>query len=163
MLSALGAECAEWPTRGFIRRKKVGSKQFCTLCFSLDDFHCEIPSPISSVRSRRTATKPAPLGMATDPPRVAEQAETPKSTSRLQRTRSKFTQEENARLIDLKEGQILSWGQTKKSFPRRSIGSLQVHYCTKLKNRGSDSPGTVHATRPAASQRSVLLSPPSAS
>ncbi|KAH7111520.1 hypothetical protein B0J13DRAFT_576977 [Dactylonectria estremocensis] len=72
------------------------------------------------------------------------------STGRIHRgegAKAKFTPEEDSFLLELKEGedsqssQQLTWSEIyrrfNEKFPgRRSCGSLQVHYCTKLKGRG---------------------------
>ncbi|KAH6988823.1 hypothetical protein BKA56DRAFT_668036 [Ilyonectria sp. MPI-CAGE-AT-0026] len=71
------------------------------------------------------------------------------STSRVNRgegAKAKFTPEEDGFLLELKEGedgqssQQLTWSEIYRRFNtrfpgRRSRGSLQVHYCTKLKGR----------------------------
>ena len=46
-----------------------------------------------------------------------------------------FTPGEDAKLVDLKENQGLPWKDIVRHFPGRSSGLLQVHYCTKLKNK----------------------------
>lgn len=45
----------------------------------------------------------------------------------------KFTTEDDALLIDLKESKRLTWKSIAEFFPGRSSGTLQVRYCTKLK------------------------------
>lgn len=45
----------------------------------------------------------------------------------------KFTNEEDALLVDLKENRNLTWKQIAEFFPGRTSGTLQVRYCTKLK------------------------------
>ncbi|KAE8444912.1 hypothetical protein EG329_014160 [Mollisiaceae sp. DMI_Dod_QoI] len=45
----------------------------------------------------------------------------------------KFTPEDDALLVDLKENKSLTWKQIAEFFPGRSSGTLQVRYCTKLK------------------------------
>lgn len=45
----------------------------------------------------------------------------------------KFTPEDDALLVDLKENKSLTWKQIADFFPGRSSGTLQVRYCTKLK------------------------------
>ncbi|KAF2175208.1 hypothetical protein K469DRAFT_611413 [Zopfia rhizophila CBS 207.26] len=57
------------------------------------------------------------------------------SVKQAQRLRPRFTAEEDALLIELKEGQGLPWERISKRFPGRTVGSLQVHYSTKLKDR----------------------------
>lgn len=45
----------------------------------------------------------------------------------------KFTPEEDALLVELKENKNLTWKQIADFFPGRTSGTLQVRYCTKLK------------------------------
>lgn len=45
----------------------------------------------------------------------------------------KFTPEDDALLVELKETKDLTWKQIADFFPGRSSGTLQVRYCTKLK------------------------------
>src|SRR5438045_2724238 len=52
--------------------------------------------------------------------------------------RPRFTEEEDARLVDLKQ-RGWSWEDIQRSFPGRSTGSLQVRYSTKLKERNAAS------------------------
>jgi hypothetical protein len=53
--------------------------------------------------------------------------------------RPRFTEEEDARLVNLKERRGWSWEDIQRSFPGRSTGSLQVRYSTKLKERNTAS------------------------
>lgn len=54
-------------------------------------------------------------------------------------SRAKYTAQEDGRLIELKERQMLRWPEIHQRFseayPGRSVESLQVHYSTKLKGR----------------------------
>jgi hypothetical protein len=54
---------------------------------------------------------------------------------------TRFLPAEDELLIELKEKQSLPWNRIAKHFPGRSKGALQVHYSTKLKNRGTRSLG----------------------
>lgn len=62
-------------------------------------------------------------------------------SKRKSTTRVTFAPEANIFLIELKEEQGLKWGEIHRRFtdrfpsPERSVGCLQVHYCTKLKRR----------------------------
>jgi hypothetical protein len=49
--------------------------------------------------------------------------------------RPRFTEEEDAKLVDLKERRGWPWEDIQHAFPGRSTGSLQVRYSTKLKER----------------------------
>ncbi|KXT14987.1 hypothetical protein AC579_7742 [Pseudocercospora musae] len=53
--------------------------------------------------------------------------------------RLRWTAEENARMIKLKEADDLSWEEISEHFPNRSAGSLQVHYSSHLKSQKSES------------------------
>jgi hypothetical protein len=61
-----------------------------------------------------------------------------------QSKRLQYTEEEDNLLIDLKK-KGLPWKKIhrafNRAFPERSIESLQVRYCTKLKNRDSEPDG----------------------
>jgi hypothetical protein len=63
-----------------------------------------------------------------------------RANKRARASRVGFTQDEDDLLVKLKEGpEALSWAcihkRFSKAFPGRSVSSLQVHYCTKLKVR----------------------------
>lgn len=50
----------------------------------------------------------------------------------------KFTPEDDALLVELKETTNMTWKQIADFFPGRSSGTLQVRYCTKLKAKTVD-------------------------
>jgi hypothetical protein len=54
-----------------------------------------------------------------------------------QRKRVPYSTEEEELLIDLKKNQNLPWSEIVKHFPGRKPSTLQVHYSTKLKDRGN--------------------------
>lgn len=66
-------------------------------------------------------------------PSVVGQPGMPPPAPRPRGPKLKFTSEDDALLIDLKENKALSWKQIAEFFPGRSSGTLQVRYCTKLK------------------------------
>ncbi|KAI1777765.1 hypothetical protein F4818DRAFT_456808 [Hypoxylon cercidicola] len=66
-------------------------------------------------------------------PSVVGQAGMPLPAPRPRGPKLKFTPEDDALLIDLKENKSLTWKQIADFFPGRSSGTLQVRYCTKLK------------------------------
>jgi hypothetical protein len=57
----------------------------------------------------------------------------PEPAPRPRGPKLKFTPEEDALLVDLKEEKNLTWKQIADFFPGRTSGTLQVRYCTKLK------------------------------
>jgi hypothetical protein len=52
---------------------------------------------------------------------------------------SKYAEVDDELLIQLKENDKLTWDEIAEHFPERTKGTLQVHYCTKLKNRSQTS------------------------
>ncbi|KAJ3469702.1 hypothetical protein MRS44_003767 [Fusarium solani] len=65
---------------------------------------------------------------------------TRKTRRRAPARRAKYSDDEDNFLIQLKEEEQLEWAEIRrrfaKRFPERGGSGLQVHYCTKLKNRG---------------------------
>ncbi|KAI9782550.1 MAG: hypothetical protein M1816_001847 [Peltula sp. TS41687] len=111
-----------WPFQGFLGCQVVGSEQFLTIHISKEYLHHFLPSQVS-LSSRKGATI------------IAKKARTVTSVSQRRRTWSRFTPEEDKRLIELKN-QGLSWKAIQQQhFKERSIGTLQVHYCTKLQKQ----------------------------
>lgn len=72
-------------------------------------------------------------GVGGGAPSVVGQAGMPTPAPRPRGPKLKFTPEDDALLIDLKENKSLTWKQIADFFPGRSSGTLQVRYCTKLK------------------------------
>lgn len=64
---------------------------------------------------------------------VVGQPGMPDPAARPKGPKLKFTAEDDALLIELKETKNLTWKQIADFFPGRSSGTLQVRYCTKLK------------------------------
>jgi hypothetical protein len=52
---------------------------------------------------------------------------------------STYSEDDDELLIQLKEKDKLPWDEIAAYFPERTKGTLQVHYCTKLKNRSQTS------------------------
>lgn len=61
----------------------------------------------------------------------------PEPAQRPKGPKLKFTTEDDALLIELKETKRLTWKQIADFFPGRSSGTLQVRYCTKLKAKST--------------------------
>ncbi|KAK0248639.1 hypothetical protein LTS09_016198 [Friedmanniomyces endolithicus] len=93
---------------------------------------------------------PPPARPAPRPPQVLRPPQYPQAPETLQAMHrsgagTPYTEEENALIAKLKEEDGLSWVQIMTYFPKRSKGSLNVHYFTKIKGRY----GTAAATRAA--------------
>jgi hypothetical protein len=67
------------------------------------------------------------------PPSMVGKEGMPEPAARPKGPKLKFTREDDALLVRLKESKNLTWKQIAEFFPGRSAGTLQVRYCTKLK------------------------------
>ncbi|CAD0027750.1 unnamed protein product, partial [Aureobasidium pullulans] len=67
------------------------------------------------------------------PPSMVGREGMPEPAPRPKGPKLKFTREDDALLVRLKETKNLTWKQIAEFFPGRSAGTLQVRYCTKLK------------------------------
>jgi hypothetical protein len=134
-ISNAGAAYQEWPMRGFFKLITIGNEVRYGVEFSLEDvrqlcaaafpLHTSLPGSNASARPSRRA----------QPFSACARAENAPSRSK----RPRFTEEEDAKLVDLKERGGWSWEDIQRSFPGRSTGSLQVRYSTKLKERNTAS------------------------
>ncbi|THC91101.1 hypothetical protein EYZ11_009445 [Aspergillus tanneri] len=95
--------------------------------------HHRLPSHTSLRDTQRhglnVESSPTPAG----PPSVVGQPGMPDPAPRPRGPKLKFTPEEDALLVELKENKNLTWKQIADFFPGRTSGTLQVRYCTKLK------------------------------
>jgi hypothetical protein len=90
------------------------------------------PPPAKMARTGGPSMSVSPvLGMPGSSAAAAQQMPSP--APRPRGPKLKFTPEDDAKLVDLKEGKALTWKQIAEYFPGRSSGTLQVRYCTKLK------------------------------
>ena len=91
------------------------------------------------------ACSPSPAASVTSP---RESSVHPRARP-LSGPKAKFTLEDDALLLELKEQHELTWKKISEFFPGRSSGTLQVRYCTKLKAKGvSWTDDMVHFTLP---------------
>lgn len=95
--------------------------------------HHRLPTQATPSKVQRTGAEMTSPGMQSGPPSVVGQAGMPDPAPRPRGPKLKFTQEEDALLVDLKENKNLTWKQIADFFPGRTSGTLQVRYCTKLK------------------------------
>ncbi|KFX94986.1 hypothetical protein O988_06051, partial [Pseudogymnoascus sp. VKM F-3808] len=76
------------------------------------------------------------------PPAVQKQRKRPPMREQIMSRpgrQSTYSAADNELLIQLKEDDKLPWHKIAEHFPDRTKGTLQVHYCTKLKNRSQTS------------------------
>jgi hypothetical protein len=100
--------------------------------------HHRLPSQAAALAGsqRAGAELTSPTG-ATGPPSVVGQPGMPEPAPRPRGPKLKFTPEEDALLVELKENKNLTWKQIADFFPGRTSGTLQVRYCTKLKAKAT--------------------------
>lgn len=71
----------------------------------------------------------------TRPPNLVGQVGMPAPAPRPKSPKTRFTSEEDALLVHLKEGKNLTWLQIQDFFPGRTHNTLQVRYCQRLKTK----------------------------
>ena len=94
--------------------------------------HHRLPSQASLLSSLHDPSSASPDSRMC-PSSVVGQPGMPDPAPRPKGPKLKFTPEEDALLVDLKEDKSLTWKQIADFFPGRTSGTLQVRYCTKLK------------------------------
>lgn len=112
--------------------------------------------PLSPSRSGKHP-KTFPVPAAESKARASAEEATPQPRS----SGAKYTKEDNALLKRLKDVEGKEWSEIEQHFPGRSLGSLQVHWCTKLKEKTVDevatgphpSAATTRAAAPSAASR----------
>ena len=123
--------------RGFFKLIIIGNEVRYSMEFSLEDVQqlCAAAFPLHMSSASSNASFPARPSRHAQPFSACARAENAPSQSK----RPRFTEEEDAKLVDLKERRGWSWEDIQCSFPGRSTGSLQVRHSTKLKERNTAS------------------------
>jgi hypothetical protein len=134
LTSNAGAAYQEWPMRGFFKLITIGNEVRYGMEFSLEDVQqlCAAAFPLHTSSAGSNASFSA---QPSQPFSACARAKNAPSRSK----RPRFTEEEDGKLVDLKERRGWSWEDIQRSFPGRSTGSLQVRYSTKLKERNTAS------------------------
>jgi hypothetical protein len=119
--------------RGFFNLITVGNEVRYGMGFSLEDIQqlCAIAFPLHLSFAGSNASFSAQPSQRAQPSNACARAKNAPSRSK----RPRFTEEEDAKLVDLKERRCWPWEDIQHSFLGRSMGSLQVCYSTKLKER----------------------------
>ncbi|KAK3676603.1 hypothetical protein LTR78_003377 [Recurvomyces mirabilis] len=94
--------------------------------------HHRLPNQPPPAKSARLGDS-SPVADDMGPPSMVGQPGMPTPAPKPKGPKLKFTAEDDALLVDLKETKNLTWKQIADFFPGRSSGTLQVRYCTKLK------------------------------
>ena len=135
--SNAGAAYQEWPMRGFFKLITIGNEVHYGMEFSLEDVQqlCAAAFPLHTSSASSNASFSARPSRRAQPFSACDRAKNAPSRSK----RPRFTEEEDTKLVDLKERRGWSWEDIQRSFPGRTTGSLQVRYSTKLKERNTAS------------------------
>ncbi|EEH36377.2 MYB DNA-binding domain-containing protein [Paracoccidioides lutzii Pb01] len=99
--------------------------------------HHRLPSQATLAGAQRSDADLTSPGGVSGPPSVVGQPGMPDPAPRPRGPKLKFTPEEDALLVELKENKNLTWKQIADFFPGRTSGTLQVRYCTKLKAKAT--------------------------
>jgi hypothetical protein len=129
-------ESEEIPIHGYLKLKTIESKVVYCLTFSQE----LLPKPSGTSQRQDIARSVSNSSDRRDSERSPVQEW---AMSRPVRN-SRFSSEDDELLLQLK-GEGLSWDKISERFPKRSKGSLQVHYSTKLKPRSEMSKNTRNA------------------
>jgi hypothetical protein len=135
--SNAGTVYQEWPMRGFFKLITIGNEVRYGMEFSLEDVQqlCAAAFPLHMSSAGSNASFSAQPSRHAQTFSAYARAENAPSRSK----RPRFTEEDDAKLVDLKERRGWSWEDIQRSFSGRSTGSLQVRYSTKLKDRNTAS------------------------
>ncbi|KFY28425.1 hypothetical protein V493_02941 [Pseudogymnoascus sp. VKM F-4281 (FW-2241)] len=146
--SVLDADYQEYPLRGFLKCVRIGRETTYNLEFRLLDLPDSFRPSIGLHISNSTSSGES-VGGSTHPGVCASHAKRSRPALQKQRKRPPlrervvsrpdrhptYSEDDDELLIQLKEDDKLPWDEIAKYFPKRTKGSLQVHYTTKLKNR----------------------------
>ena len=109
-------------------------------CLALQNHHHHsLPNqllPLESqqlVHERSSSSSSSSSAEEDGPPGLFRQHGMPEPIPRPKGPKVRFTPEDDALLVELKQTQNLLWKQIAYFFPGRSCGTLQVRYCTKLR------------------------------
>ncbi|KFY96757.1 hypothetical protein V500_02307 [Pseudogymnoascus sp. VKM F-4518 (FW-2643)] len=156
----LGADYQEYPLQGFLKCVRIGRETTYNLEFRLLDLpdsfnYYDLPDsfkPSIGLHISNSTSSREPVGGSAhsrvcahakrSPPAVKKQRKRPPLGERIVSRPNRhptYSEEDDELLIQLKEDDKLPWDEIAEYFPERTKGTLQVHYCTKLKNRSQTS------------------------
>ena len=122
-------ESHEIPIRGSLTLQTFQSGIVYCLKFSQE----ELPFPLDIEQAQDVISSASSGDRDRERPHLRERV-----VSRPGR-HSTYSEDDDKLLIQLKEDDKLPWDEIAEFFPGRTKGTLQVHYCTKLKNRSRTS------------------------
>ncbi|ELR05524.1 hypothetical protein VC83_01883 [Pseudogymnoascus destructans] len=144
---SIGADYQEYPLQGFLKCVRIGRETTYNLEFRLldlpDSFRpsigLHISNSTSSGESVGGSARPQVCASHAKRSPLAPQKQGKRPLLREQIAsrsgrQSTYSAADDELLIQLKEDDKLPWDEIAEFFPGRTKGTLQVHYCTKLKN-----------------------------
>ncbi|CZR65297.1 uncharacterized protein PAC_15197 [Phialocephala subalpina] len=130
--SALVAEYQEWPYQGFLKRTKIGNETTYNLEFQLlhmpEHLHLPVLSEALGMRSNKEMS-----AEAATPHDVGAHSKMHSAAVRPRIKRVRWTPEEDATILKMREVDGCSWEEIHAALPHRTPGAIQVQYSTKLK------------------------------
>ena len=131
MESAPVAEYQEWPFQGFLKRTRIGNETTYNLEFQLshilEHLHLPVLSEALGMRSKETPAE------ATTPHNTGTHSKVYLAKVRPQIKRVRWTPEEHAKILEMREEDGCSWEEIHAALPHRTKETIQVRYSTKLK------------------------------
>jgi hypothetical protein len=128
------AEYQEWPFQGFLKRIKIGDDVTYNLEFRLPSISDQLLLPINSKALDICSGKEAPANTTTHHEATANSKTSQAPSQPTKRKRMKWTLEEDKSLLQMRSNGR-SWEEIHAALPHRSMGTIQVHYSTKLKGQ----------------------------
>jgi len=129
--AALVTEYREWPFQGFLKRTRIGDDVTYNLEFKLPSISEQLHLPIDPKALDICSSKEAPAKVPTHH-EAATHSKIHHAPLQPKKKRVKWTPEEDATLLQMRKDGC-SWEEIHAALPHRSIGTIQVHYSTKLK------------------------------
>jgi hypothetical protein len=125
------AEYQEWPFQGFLKRTRIRDDVTYNLKFKLpsisEQLHIPIDPKALDICSSKEASAQVPINY-----NAAARVKVHQAPLQSRKRRVKWTPEEDATLLQMRSDGC-SWEEIHDELPHRSIGTIQVHYSTKLK------------------------------
>ncbi|PMD13233.1 hypothetical protein NA56DRAFT_585982, partial [Hyaloscypha hepaticicola] len=121
----------EWPFQGFFKCIRIRDNVTYNLEFKLPSILERLHLPTDPAALDICSSKEAPAKVPTHHD-VAVHSKTRQALLQPKKRRVKWTTEEDATLLQMRNDGC-SWEKIHAALPHRSIGTIQVHYSTKLK------------------------------
>lgn len=116
----------------FLKRIKIGNETTYNLEFQLSHIPEHLYLPVLSEALGMRSNKET-SAEATTPHNLVVHSKVQPATLPSKRKRVPWKPEEDATILKMREEEGCSWEEIHAALPHRSIGTIPVHYSTKLK------------------------------